>query len=48
MAKHTQTIRRRIADKLSECVWPFRGVGTESVKIYKILILYFHIFREAL
>ena len=23
MAKHTQTIRRQIADKLFECVWPF-------------------------
>ena len=23
MAKHTQTIRRQIADELFECVWPF-------------------------
>ena len=22
MAKHTQTIRRKIADELFECVWP--------------------------
>ena len=24
---NTQTIRRQIADKLFECVWPFCGVG---------------------
>ena len=23
MVKHTQTIRRQIADELCECVWPF-------------------------
>ena len=27
MAKHTQTIRRQIADELFECVWPFCGIG---------------------
>ena len=28
MVKHTQTIRRQIADELFECVWPFCGIGT--------------------
>ena len=28
MAKHTQTIRRQIADELLECVWPFCEIGT--------------------
>ena len=27
MDKHTQTIRRQIADELFECVWPFCGIG---------------------
>ena len=27
MFKHTQKIRRQIADELFECVWPFCGVG---------------------
>ena len=27
MVKHTQTIRREIADELFECVWPFYGIG---------------------
>ena len=27
MVKHTQTIRRRIADELFECIWPFCGIG---------------------
>ena len=25
--KHTQTMRRQIADELFECVWPFCGIG---------------------
>ena len=29
MVKHTQTICRRIADELFECVWPFCGIGVE-------------------
>ena len=32
MVKHTQTIHRQIADELFECVWPFFGIGAESVK----------------
>ena len=28
MVKHTQTIRRQIADELFECVWPFCGIGS--------------------
>ena len=32
MAKHTQTIRRQFAEELFECVWPFCGIGAESVK----------------
>ena len=27
MVKHTQTIRRQIADELFECVWLFFGIG---------------------
>ena len=27
IVKHTQTIRRQIADELFECVWPFCGIG---------------------
>ena len=27
MAKHTQTIRRLLANELFECVWPLCGVG---------------------
>ena len=36
MLKHTQTIRRQIADKLFECVWPFFGIGAKSVKLIEI------------
>ena len=32
MVKYTQTIRQQFADKLSECVWPFCGVGASKVK----------------
>ena len=32
MAKHTQTIRRQIADELFECVWPFSEIGALRVK----------------
>ena len=28
MVKHTETIRRHIADELLECVWPICGVGS--------------------
>ena len=34
MVKHTQTIRRQIADELFECVWPFCETGTKRVKVY--------------
>ena len=27
MVKHTQTIRKQIADELFEYVWPFCGIG---------------------
>ena len=27
MVKHTQTIRRQIADEFFECVWPFCEIG---------------------
>ena len=27
MVKHTETIRRQIAEELFECVWPFCGIG---------------------
>ena len=32
MVKHTQPIRRQIADELFECVWSFCGVGALRVK----------------
>ena len=31
MVKHTQTIRREIADELFECVWPFCESGVKKV-----------------
>ena len=38
MVKHTQTIRRQIADELFECVWPFCKVIIKSItfEMYKI------------
>ena len=41
MVKHTQTIRRQIADKLFECGWPFYGVGTYRVNWDVVSISYF-------
>ena len=38
MDKHTQTIRRQIADELFECVWPFCEIGAERVKNVNRLI----------
>ena len=32
MFKHTQIIRREIADELLECVWPFCEIGAERIK----------------
>ena len=32
MVKHTQKVRRQIADELFECVWPFCEIGAEKVK----------------
>ena len=32
MVKHTQTIRRQIADELFECVWLFCEIGAWKVK----------------
>ena len=34
MVKHTQTIRRQIADELFEFAWPFCEIGAKRVKIY--------------
>ena len=31
MVKHTQIIRRQIAEELFECVWPFDGIGALRV-----------------
>ena len=31
MVKHTQTIRRQIADELFECVWPICEIGAKRV-----------------
>ena len=33
MVKHTQTIRRQIANELCEYVWPFCEIDTERVKL---------------
>ena len=43
MAKHTQTIRRQIVDKLFECVLPFcvRIKGYEMLVFRKILRKYY-------
>ena len=32
MVKHTQTIRRQIADESFECVWPFCEIGAKRDK----------------
>ena len=32
MAKHTQTIRRQIADELFEYVWPFVNLALKGLK----------------
>ena len=39
MVKHTQIIRRQIADELFECVWPFCGIGALKVKLGHFLYL---------
>ena len=36
MVKHTQTVRRQIADELFECVWPVGGLTLKGLK-YKIM-----------
>ena len=36
MIKHTQTIRRQIADELFECVWSFCGIGAWRVNEYSV------------
>ena len=33
MAKHTQAIRRKFANELFECVWPFCGTGAYRVNV---------------
>ena len=37
MAKHTQTIRRQIADGLLECFWPFCEIGAKRVKVFNLV-----------
>ena len=32
MVKHTQKIRRQIANELFECVWPFCEIGAKRVQ----------------
>ena len=34
MVKYTQTIRRQIADKLFECVWPFCEIGALTFNMF--------------
>ena len=36
MAKHTQTIRRQVANELFECVWHFVGLVIKGLKITKV------------
>ena len=36
MIKHTQTIRRQIADELFEFVWPFCEIVAKSVKMLEV------------
>ena len=31
MVKHTQVIRRQIADELFKCVWPFMGLALKGL-----------------
>ena len=45
MAKHTQTIRRQIADELFECFWPFFEIGAQRVKKTNFSILKFIYFQ---
>ena len=33
MVKHTQAIRRLLANEMYECVWPFGKVGAQRVKL---------------
>ena len=33
MFKHSQTIRWKFTEELSECVWPFCEIGAERVKV---------------
>ena len=40
MAKHTQTIRRQIANELLECVWPFCGIAVQRVNHFETVIAY--------
>ena len=40
MVKHTQTIRRPIADELFECIWPFSKIDAKRViKVILIILL---------
>ena len=43
MVKHIQTIRRKIADELLECVWPFCEIEAKRVNLQvhnKIVVHY--------
>ena len=39
MIKHTQTIRRQIADELCECIWPFCEIGAKKDKDKSLFLL---------
>ena len=41
MAKHTQTIRRQIADELFECVWPFVNLALKGLKSFSSNVIIF-------
>ena len=46
MVKHTQTIRRQIADELFECVWPFCEIGGKTVKVMYFWFLFENTFEN--
>ena len=45
MVKHTQTIRRPIADELFECVWPFCEISAWRVKLYFVQGRVYYVFE---
>ena len=38
MVKHSQVIRRLLADELFECVWSFYWIGAEKVNDLEVVV----------